>query len=156
MDVHKESISIAVMNSVGKAVMECVNETKASTILQFIGGSHRDLRVTFEEGTWAAWLHDLLKPHVTEVVVCNPRKWLQVSTPIPMSGHASPVQHPATANTSAPDCEPAGQQTDGKFQRRHGGPSPTFSTCVTNVIFESTRSPICAVISQQPGVEKIK
>src|SRR6267378_4542274 len=23
---------------------------------------------------WAAWLYDLLKPHVTELVVCNPRK----------------------------------------------------------------------------------
>jgi transposase len=74
MDVHKESISIAVMNSVGKAAMECVIETKASTILQFIDGLRGDLRVTFEEGTWAAWLYDLLKPHVTEVVVCNPRK----------------------------------------------------------------------------------
>src|SRR5215472_17614389 len=73
-DVHKESISIAVMNSVGKAVMECVIESKASTILQFIDGLRGDLRVTFEEGTWAAWLYDLLKPHVTEVVVCNPRK----------------------------------------------------------------------------------
>src|SRR2546426_5505892 len=30
--------------------------------------------VTFEEGTWAAWLYDLLKPHVAKVVVCNPRK----------------------------------------------------------------------------------
>jgi hypothetical protein len=28
MDVHKESISIAVMNSTGKFVMECVIETK--------------------------------------------------------------------------------------------------------------------------------
>src|SRR3989454_1969690 len=74
LDVHKESISIAVMNSVGKFVMESVIETKASTILQFIDGLHGDLRVTFEEGTWAAWLYDLLKPHVTEVVVCNPRK----------------------------------------------------------------------------------
>jgi transposase len=27
-----------------------------------------------EEGTCAAWLHDLLKAHVTEVLVCNPRK----------------------------------------------------------------------------------
>jgi hypothetical protein len=54
MDVHKESISIQVMNSVGKAVMECVIETKASTILQFIDGLRGDLRVTFEEGTWAA------------------------------------------------------------------------------------------------------
>ena len=38
MDVHKESISIAVMNSAGKIVMECVIETKASMILQFIDG----------------------------------------------------------------------------------------------------------------------
>jgi transposase len=74
MDVHKESISIAVMNSVGKVVMECVIETKASTVLQFIDGLRGDLHVTLEEGTWAAWLYDLLKPHVTEVVVCNPRK----------------------------------------------------------------------------------
>jgi transposase len=30
--------------------------------------------VTFEEGTWAAWLYDLLKPHVPRLVVCNPRR----------------------------------------------------------------------------------
>ena len=57
-----------------QGAMECVIETKASTILQFIQGLRGDLHVTFEEGTWAAWLYDLLKPHVTEVVVCNPRK----------------------------------------------------------------------------------
>jgi transposase len=74
MDVHTESISIAVRNAVGKLVMECVIETKASTILQFIDGLRGDLRVTFEEGTWAAWLYDLLKPRVTEVVVSNTRK----------------------------------------------------------------------------------
>jgi len=70
MDVHKETISIAVMDSAGKLVMEPIIETKAATILQFIQG----LYVTFEEGTWAAWLYDLLKPHVTNVVACNPRK----------------------------------------------------------------------------------
>jgi transposase len=74
LDVHKESISICVRNSVGKVVMESVIETKASTILQFIDGLRGDLWVTFEEGTWAAWLHDSLKPHVSGVVVCNPRK----------------------------------------------------------------------------------
>jgi transposase len=73
-DVHKETISIAVMNGAGKLLMESIIETKASTILQFIQGIRGDLHVTFEEGTWAAWLYDLLKPHVTEVVVCNPRK----------------------------------------------------------------------------------
>ena len=50
MDVHKESISIAVMNSAGKMVMECVIETKAITILQFVQGLRGDLHVTFEEG----------------------------------------------------------------------------------------------------------
>jgi hypothetical protein len=74
MDVHKESISIAVMNSAGKFVMECVIETNGSMLLQFIDGLRGDVRITFEEGTWAAWLYDLLKPHVSEVVVCNPRK----------------------------------------------------------------------------------
>ena len=74
MDVHKESISIAVMNGAGKIVMECVIETKASMILQFIDGLRGDLQVTFEEGTSAAWLYDLLKPHVTKLVVCDPRK----------------------------------------------------------------------------------
>src|SRR6202049_241990 len=73
MDVHKESISIAVMNGAGKISMECVIETKASMLLQFIDGLRGDVHVTFEEGTSAAWLYDLLKPHVAEVLVCNPR-----------------------------------------------------------------------------------
>jgi hypothetical protein len=63
-----------VRNSVGKVVVESVIETKASTILQFTDGPRGDLRGTFEEGTWAAWLYDLLKPHVSGVEVCNPRK----------------------------------------------------------------------------------
>jgi transposase len=74
MDVHKESISIAVRNAAGKIVMESVIETKASMILQFFDGLRGDLHVTFEEGTWAAWLHDLLKPHVAKLVVCDPRR----------------------------------------------------------------------------------
>ena len=74
MDVHQETISIAVMTADGKLVMESIVETKASTILQFVQGLHGDLHVTLEEGAWAAWLYDLLKPHVTELVVCDPRK----------------------------------------------------------------------------------
>jgi transposase len=74
MDVHQETISIALMNSAGKIVMECVIETKASTLLDFIDGQRGDLQITFEEGTWAAWLYDLLKPRVTKIVVCDPRR----------------------------------------------------------------------------------
>ena len=74
LDVHKESISIAVLNAAGKIVMECVIETNATLILQFFRGLRGELHVTFEEGTSAAWLYDLIQPHVTEVVVCNPRQ----------------------------------------------------------------------------------
>ncbi len=74
LDVHTEATTIAVMKSAGKLIMESIIETKAITIRQFIQGLRGDLHVTFEEGTWAAWLYDLLKPHVTKVVVCNPRK----------------------------------------------------------------------------------
>src|SRR6202049_2656203 len=74
LDVHKESISIAVLNAAGKIVMECVIETNATLILQFFRGLRGELHVTFEEGTSAAWLYDLIQPHVTEVVVCDPRQ----------------------------------------------------------------------------------
>ena len=73
-DVHKETISLAVMNAEGKLVMESIIETKASTLLQLIQGLRGDLHVTLEEGTWAAWLYALLKPHVSKLVVCDPRK----------------------------------------------------------------------------------
>ena len=49
-------------------------ETEAATILQFFAGLRGTLSVTFEEGTWSAWLYDLLNPHVDQLVVCNPRK----------------------------------------------------------------------------------
>ena len=43
-------------------------------MLQFIHGLLGSLHFTFEEGTSADWLYTLLKPHVTEVLVCDPRK----------------------------------------------------------------------------------
>src|SRR6266478_2432586 len=74
MDVHQASISIAVRDASGKLVMESLIETKAATILEFLQGLKGTLWVTFEEGTSAAWLYDLLKPHVVKVIVCDPRK----------------------------------------------------------------------------------
>ena len=74
MDVHQATISVAVRDSQGNIIMESILETKASTILDFFAGLRGTLSVTFEEGTSAAWLYDLLKPHVAKVLVCNPRK----------------------------------------------------------------------------------
>src|ERR1035437_185196 len=74
LDVDKEAITIAVLNGTGKLVMESIVETKASTLRDLLHGLRGELDVTLEEGTWAAWLYDVLKPHVREVVVCNPRR----------------------------------------------------------------------------------
>jgi len=74
LDVHQATISAAVLDAAGKLAMEAVLETKAETILQFMQGLRGNLQVTLEEGTCAAWLHDLLKPHVAHVLVCDPRK----------------------------------------------------------------------------------
>src|SRR6201997_4949956 len=74
MDVHQATILVAVMDARGKLIMECLLETKAATIVEFIRGLHGTLSLTFEEGTSAAWLHDLLKPYVSRLVVCDPRK----------------------------------------------------------------------------------
>ncbi len=51
LDVHQATISVAVF-----------------------AGLRGTLSVTFEEGTSAAWLYDLLKPHVAKLLVCNPRR----------------------------------------------------------------------------------
>ena len=74
LDVHQATISVAVLNASGKLVMESILETKAATLLQFLAGLRGNLSVTLEEGTWAAWLYDVLKPHVAHLVICNPRK----------------------------------------------------------------------------------
>jgi transposase len=74
MDVHQATVSAAVRDRNGNLLMECILETKADTLVEFVQGLHETLSLAFEEGTLAAWLHDLLKPHVNRVVVCDSRK----------------------------------------------------------------------------------
>ena len=54
LDVHQATISVAVMDSTGKIVMESILETKAATILEFFAGLRGTVSVTLEEGTWGA------------------------------------------------------------------------------------------------------
>ena len=101
MDVHQASISIAVGDAAGKVLMECTLETKAATVLEFIQGLRGSLWVTFEEGTSAAWLYDLLKPRVTKVVVCDPRKnALLKAGKQERSGGCTETERPASRGTS--------------------------------------------------------
>ncbi len=74
MDVHKATIVAVVLDYQGNVIVESILQTKSSSILDFLEGIRGTLHVTFEEGCQAEWLYDLMRPHVAEVVVCNPKK----------------------------------------------------------------------------------
>ena len=73
MDVHRASIMIVVLNGAGKMVMQSVIEVGAERVRGFLKQLRGKVYVTFEEGTQAHWLHDVVRPLVSEVVVCDPR-----------------------------------------------------------------------------------
>ena len=73
MDVHRASIVIVVLNGAGKVVMQSVIETGAERVRGYLKQLRGQVYVTFEEGTQANWLYEVVRPLVTEVVVCDPR-----------------------------------------------------------------------------------
>jgi transposase len=74
LDVHRDSISVAVRNGQGKLIKEAVIPTSEAAILGLMKELGGMVHVVFEEGTWAAWLYELLEGRVARVVVCDPRK----------------------------------------------------------------------------------
>ncbi len=74
MDVHKAMTVIVVLNGLGEKITEAIVQTTSIAIVDFLRGQRGALHVAFEEGTYAAWLYDLIRPHVATVLVCNPRK----------------------------------------------------------------------------------
>jgi transposase len=73
LDVHQSSTMAAVHDEKGKSVMESILATEAGAIRDFLKGLRGTIQVTFEEGTQAAWLYEIIQPWVAEVMVCNPR-----------------------------------------------------------------------------------
>src|SRR5205085_1461419 len=76
MDVHQATTVVVVLDGEGKLVFDTIVATEAATIirlLQNLSGSG-PLHVTFEEGTQAAWLYEVIRHFVAEVVVCDPRR----------------------------------------------------------------------------------
>jgi transposase len=74
LDVHRDTISVAVLEDSGKLVMQSILATHAAAILDFVRGLRGTVHLTFEEGTHSAWLYDLLARRVARVVVCDPRQ----------------------------------------------------------------------------------
>lgn len=74
LDVHRDTISAAVLNREGQLMMQSVVPTRAPAILDLLHGIRGTLQVTFEEEIHSAWLYDLLHRRVARVLVCDPRK----------------------------------------------------------------------------------
>src|SRR6266566_1056797 len=74
LDVDSTNIVAGVYDSQGKAVMQCCLRNEGQAIQEFLKLLPGTVHVTFEEGTQAAWLYELIRPLVAEVVVCNPRQ----------------------------------------------------------------------------------
>ena len=74
MDVHQATTVVVVLDAEGKLVFETIVATKAAAMIRLLQNLSGPLRVTFEEGTEAAWLYEVIRHLVTEVVVCDPRR----------------------------------------------------------------------------------
>ena len=73
MDTHPASITAEVLNANGRVVSRSIMETHPEQIRDYFRGMSGTVRVAFEEGAQAAWLYEIIKPLVAEVIVCNPR-----------------------------------------------------------------------------------
>jgi transposase len=74
IDVHQATSVFAIRDHQGKLVGEAILETKPAAIIDFLKGQRGTVWVTFEEGTYANWLYDVIHPHVAKLLVCDPRK----------------------------------------------------------------------------------
>ena len=72
-DVHQATTVTSVLNAAGRELDGSIIATKAQPIRSYLEGFSGPLHVTWEEGTYAAWLYDLLEGRVAELVVCDPR-----------------------------------------------------------------------------------
>ena len=72
-DVHQATTVVWVMNAAGQEVDSTIVPTQPQPLIRYLEGLRGRLHLTFEEGTYAAWLYDLLQGRVAELVVCDPR-----------------------------------------------------------------------------------
>jgi transposase len=74
MDVHQAMTTVAVLDAEGKVILETMVATEAAGLIRLVQNLNGPLHVTFEETTQAAWLYEVLRSFVAEVIVCDPRR----------------------------------------------------------------------------------
>jgi transposase len=73
LDVHQATTIASVRQESGRVIARTILPTEEPALTEFFRGMRGAIHVTFEEGTQAQWLHDLLVPLVDQVVVCDRR-----------------------------------------------------------------------------------
>src|SRR2546428_257319 len=73
LDVHQATTVASVREEGGRVIARSVLPTDGGALTEFVRGMRGARHVTFEEGTQAQWLYDLLAPLVDRVVVCDRR-----------------------------------------------------------------------------------
>lgn len=74
MDVHQATTVVCVLDEKGKRVLETIVATEAPAMIRLMESLSGPVHVTFEETTQAAWLYEVVRRYVAEVVVCDPRR----------------------------------------------------------------------------------
>ena len=74
MDVHQATTVVAILDADGKVILETIVATEAGAIIRLVESLSGPVHVTFEETTQAAWLHEVVRTFVGEVIVCDPRR----------------------------------------------------------------------------------
>jgi transposase len=73
LDVHSATTVASVRSEHGRVIARTVLPTEASALTQFLRSLRGSVHLTFEEGTQAQWLYELLAPLVQQVIVCDRR-----------------------------------------------------------------------------------
>ncbi len=68
-DVHAASVTFSVRNEAGKIVRRDVVETNGRALVGYLSQQPGNVHLCIEEGEWSQWLHEILSPHVAELVV---------------------------------------------------------------------------------------
>src|SRR5947207_15374528 len=73
LDVHQATTVASVREESGRVIARSVLPTDSGALTEFVRGRRGTRHVTFEEGTQAQWLYELLAPLVDPVGVCDRR-----------------------------------------------------------------------------------
>ena len=72
VDAHAETCTLAVVGASGRRLTSKVVETNGRAVVEAIRSIPGRVHLCLEEGTQSAWLHEILEPEVSEIVVVSP------------------------------------------------------------------------------------